>query len=130
MRLASLSKKADFTSLFKHGRKFFKEHIMAKALLLPSVQSNCVLRIAYTTPKKKFPKAVMRNLIKRKLRAAILQSLSDVTIDASSLKQIILCNIFPSSKVTRMTFKQLYEEVRSMLTQILVHYAKSSKDSQ
>ncbi|NRA73173.1 MAG: ribonuclease P protein component [Rickettsiales bacterium] len=98
MKLLSLTKKKDFDVLFSKGKRVFKSHLTVAYLSLNSDVEVSNLKIAYIVSKKISAKAVIRNKIKRRMRAAMRQILAKITLKNEISAKTILIAILPSKK--------------------------------
>ena len=73
------------------------------------------IHLAFATSKKRFPKAVTRNRIKRRFRAALHQELKQVKLDNKS----ILILIIPHQRSTTTNFKNLKQDLSNSFKQSL-----------
>ena len=73
------------------------------------------LHLAFAASKKRFPKAVDRNKIKRRFRAAIQQQLKDQSLQDKHILMLII----PHQKSIKVDFKLLKQEISAYLEKIL-----------
>jgi ribonuclease P protein component len=78
------------------------------------------LKIAYVVSKKISPKAVIRNKIKRRMRAVVRQLLKDKEEQLNALKTTLLVSIRASSnKIIDSTFQQIQSEIKQSFEQVI-----------
>jgi ribonuclease P protein component len=78
------------------------------------------LKIAYVVSKKISPKAVIRNKIKRRMRAVVRQLLKDKEEQFNALKTTLLVSIRASSnKIIDTTFQQIQSEIKQSFEQVI-----------
>ena len=88
--------------LFKEGQNF-KAHAL-KIIYLKHEEKTC--QVAFSVSKKKFPKAVDRNLIKRRMRAAF-QSLNEYPKNV----HLMLIYIGDKKNIKTLTIKKSIEKL-------------------
>jgi ribonuclease P protein component len=73
------------------------------------------LHLAFATSKKRFPKAVDRNKIKRRFRAALQQKLRDTCLKDKNILMLII----PHQNSIKANFQLLKQEISTYLEKIL-----------
>lgn len=69
-----LTRTGDFSKVYRHGRKASSQHLVVKALEIPGQLSESCSRFGITISQKVSKRAVVRNRLKRQIRA-VLQTL-------------------------------------------------------
>lgn len=121
MKLLSLKKKLDFKLLFAKGKRIHQEHINIIYFL-----KNCnkeaitCAKLAYVVSKKNSPKAVVRNKIKRRMKAIVQRAIKDNQEKFDNLRATIFIAIRASSNsIIDASFKQLDLEIKNSLEQLI-----------
>ena len=102
MKLKPIKDKKKITIIFEKGRVINGKNISVRAFDLQDEKSGYVVSV----PKKNFPLAVNRNLIKRRLRAG----LANLSVNNHSLSFFL---IYISKKI--VATKKLKEEINSLI---------------
>ena len=115
-KLVGLSRQAEFRNLMKCGRRVNHESMSAVIYFQPDGSNILLIKTAYAVLKKTFPKAVTRNRIKRRLRAALRAILAEKLVGASG---VLFLKRTPSISIVQTSFKQLYSDLMAMLNRVL-----------
>ena len=121
MKIVSLKKKLEFKLLFRSGKKVFQDHLNFIYLFhnFDNETLHC-LKIAYIVSKKISSKAVVRNKIKRRMRASVAQVLKDKEEQLKSLKTGLMIAIRASSnKIIDASFQQIQSEIKQSFEQVI-----------
>ena len=92
-------------------------------------QESSLLKIAYIVSKKISTKAVVRNKIKRKMRAAARQIITDMTLKNEISDRNIFIALLSSKKILDIPFQQIYLEIEQSLNRCISSYDNSSKNN-
>lgn len=108
----------DIGLLFSEGERLQEPSLM----LIYSIEQSSVLdvfpiRAAFSVPKKKIASAVLRNAIKRQIKAAYCQSAQKLSIKAPDGRQILLLFVYKASK--KGTFEEIQLEMNRLITKLL-----------
>ena len=111
-----------FSYLFEHGQSFF--HSPYKVFWLKTTETALYpIRFAVSAPKRRFKRAVKRNLIKRRTREAFRtnkQILGEVITDGC---QVHLMVIYASDRL--LLYAELKEAMKKILQRIAGQYEES-----
>ncbi len=107
-----LKKSKDFEQVFKKGR-FFKENFLSLKVVPNSFKNS---RFGFVVSQKVSKKAVIRNKIKRWLRAAILLRIKKIEITQKPMDIIIIVN--SGSKIKN------FQEIKETINKIFNHFLK------
>ena len=112
-KVSGLARRVEFQKLTKSGRKFYK-HNLAATVYFERSSEVLLIKAGYAVAKKSFPKAVTRNQIRRRLRAALRAALANLPALPNGT---LLLKISPSIKIVQTSFQKLYSELREILNQ-------------
>jgi len=107
MRYAKIKKNGDFTRMFKKGKRVYSAYLTA--IYLPS-KSGTAMGIALT---KKHGGAVVRNRIKRLIRAAFYNNFSALGVNCKIIIMPKVCDIYDYHDIEKSLlscFKKIREE--------------------
>ena len=80
--------------------------------------SDHLLKIAYIVSKKISPKAVVRNKIRRRIKAATNQVITKIQLEGHNQNRNIFIAILPSKKIFEIPFQQIYLESEGALKKL------------
>lgn len=106
VKIPALSKKSDFKQLSTHGKKIYKPFCTIVYLK----NDNLNLRLSFAASRR-IGNAVIRNKIRRRLRAAMSQVLSETKCDVDML-------IIPKTNSVDYDFKKVTSEFKKIIAQI------------
>ena len=113
-----LSGKKNISRLFSGGKYFFGENF--KIIIDFSEENNSGIKIGISIPKRKIPKAVDRNLLKRRIREIVrLQKNQFLSSTEISKKNINIFIVFRSSKILKSSI--LEKDIYSIFKKINEH---------
>jgi len=110
------------SNLFEAGHSFFRAPYKVVWIKTPETGLYPV-RFAVSVPKRRFKRAVKRNLLKRRTREAFRinkQILSDAITDN---RQVRLMVVYASDKL--LTYSELEKSMKKILQRIARHYVES-----
>jgi len=110
-----------FSYLFERGHTFFQTPYKVFWLKIPETGSYPV-RFAVSAPKRRFKRAVKRNLIKRRTRE-VFRTNKQLLNEAATDGQIHLMVIYASDKL--LPYAELEESMKKILQRIARKYVES-----
>ncbi|MEP7195245.1 MAG: ribonuclease P protein component [Saprospiraceae bacterium] len=95
-----LKSKKQIEQLFTASQYITVSPLLIKYLILPTEGEIAMPpKVAFAVPKKKFPKAVVRNKLKRKMREAYRLNWRQKLVDLPNNKEIILILLYHSKEI-------------------------------
>jgi ribonuclease P protein component len=112
-KLNRLKNRHDFQTLFREGIRLKSSHLTLRALRLPTppglIASNTRIGISISTKVSK--RAVIRNRIKRQIRAAFRSLLPQITPGWS-----LVAIVQPQAVTSKCDYQQFLQELEQLLT--------------
>lgn len=108
MRYAKIKKNSEFSRMFRKGKKVYSAYLTA--IFIPS-KNGTSMGIAIT---KKHGKAVVRNRVKRLIRAAFYNNFSYLTVNCKIIIMSKVCEEYDYHNIEKSLlscFKKIKEEV-------------------
>ena len=118
-----LSAKKQFSNFLKQANQFLPFHSDWSIIIEPSASSNLQIQFAATVPKKKFPKAVQRNRIRRQMKESyrlekhlVAESLNQNFSGTISLMMIYVAKeALPYAKIDRATKYLVQKLIKTLI---------------
>ena len=101
--------------LFKNGRAVYSKNM--KLIWVEQKESDVQLRILISVPKKKIPKAVNRNFIKRRIKESYRVNKSEYFLKLPKNKQFDIAIIYNTAE--KMVFDDIYAEMTVLFKKLL-----------
>ena len=110
------------TNLFEHGHSFFLSPYKVFWIHVPETASY-PSRFAVSVPKRRFKRAVKRNLMKRRTREAFRTNKQILNIAVTNGGQIHLMVVYTSDRL--LPYVELEDSIKKILHHIAQQYVKS-----
>jgi ribonuclease P protein component len=119
-----LQGKRNFEYLFANGKSFFQGAYKIVWTTISQRESPVPVRFAVSVAKKRFNRAVKRNLLKRRTREAFRKNKHIIHKVLRENQQIWMIAIYSSDTV--MKYAELDDAMKTALNQIVTNYEKST----
>ncbi len=117
-RIERLRSRRLIQQLFKEGRRITESRIQAVYLFLPATRGSHPAAVAFSVPKRSFPRAVDRNRIKRLMREAWrTQKRSLMEILFVQQKQLLVMFVCRGTKLPQ--YAVVNEEINRILNRLI-----------
>jgi ribonuclease P protein component len=114
-RLERLKSKKKISQVFAEGKSVFRTILSVRLLKETGIQTDAVVKVAFSVPKRKVQSAVKRNLIKRRMKEAYRLNRSMIPMDdiANAGQFYSVVFIYQSNEI------QSYVEIEKYMTKIM-----------